>query len=228
MFIIKPKSPADKNMANGSRCLERTPLTQEQINLVLKEAYRIQMDDSILIFNDRDHIEENNTCYNYEKDKIFIAKNVLPDDRFGSTHPRDLMSIGAILAHEYYGHRQFREEYLSDLKKGHGYQTTPLWQDECRASITAAKTAPGLTNRDRAHLLLDAIKRAEEAGHYIEMDDYMKGVIYGNYSTPEKSIVPRNVRIRYVSIKSQDRADKNRYGKNNMSKMSSKNTGYSR
>ena len=60
MFIIKPKPTANKSMANGSRCLERTPLTQEQIAIVLREAHRIQMDAKILVFNDPEHIEENN------------------------------------------------------------------------------------------------------------------------------------------------------------------------
>lgn len=83
------------------------------------------------------------------------------------------MSVGAVLAHEYYGHRTYRSEYLSDMEHGKGYHAIPLWQDECRASITAARTAPNLTEKDRSDLVLDAVYRAKEFGHLIEMDDFM-------------------------------------------------------
>ena len=36
---------------------------------------------------------------------IYIKGDVLPD--LNSTHPRDLMSPKAVLAHEYYGHKYF-------------------------------------------------------------------------------------------------------------------------
>ena len=79
------------------------------------------------------------------------------------------MSVGAVLAHEYYGHRAHRQEYLDDYKKGHDFHSTPIWQDECRASIVAAKTAPNLTDIDTCNLVMDAIYRADEYNHYIEI-----------------------------------------------------------
>lgn len=220
--------PKDKNMSNGSRRLKREPLSSSEIEYVTREAGIIKIDTSILIFNDPLHIKENNTCYNFEQDKIYIAQNVFPDEKYGSIHPRDLMSVKAVLAHEYYGHRQYRNEYISDWEKGPTFHTTPIWQDECRASITAAKIAPNLSNKDRANLLMDAIKRAEEAGHYIEMDEYMKGVIYGDYTEPEKSIVPKSIRIKYVSISSERGNDKIRKGINRMPQMPQTSKGVSR
>ena len=106
------------------------------------------------------------------------------------------MSVGAVLAHEYYGHRTFREEYLSDIEND--TVTTPRWQDECRASITAAKIAPNLTERDRSNLIMDAVYRAHEYGQVIQMDDFMKEVVYG-YSREERNITGEITPIRYVS-----------------------------
>ena len=112
------------------------------------------------------------------------------------------MSIGAVLAHEYYGHRSYRQEYLSDWSKGREYHTTPLWQDECRASLVAAQTAPGLTQIDRKDLVMDAIFRAKEFGHLIELNDFMKEAIYG-YRRDDPNIL-REVQLPvYVSEDSQ-------------------------
>lgn len=129
------------------------------------------------------------------------------------------MSVGAVLAHEYFGHRPYRNEYLSDMEKGDDYHSTPIWQDECRASITAAKTAHNLTEKDKSNLVMDAIYRAKESGHLIEMDDFMKEVVYG-YSKGERNISYNITPIRYVSESSEDRTTRKRLCKSNMSKMS--------
>lgn len=126
------------------------------------------------------------------------------------------MSVGAVLAHEYYGHRVYRDEYISDREKGGDYHTTEEWQDECRASITAAKSAPGLTQKDKADLVMDAVYRADEYNHYIEMDGFMKEVLYG-YTDGEKNIAYDIGRINYVSKAGQER---NEVDRNNNSEMS--------
>ena len=131
-------------MANGMRNVSGTPLTAEEIEYVKEEIRRIQADENVFIFNDEDHIE-GSTCYNFEEDIIYVTRNVFSDELYASAHPCDTMSVGAVLAHEYYGHRQYRQEYISDWEKGRDYHTVPLWQDECRASLTAAQIAPGLT-----------------------------------------------------------------------------------
>ena len=198
-YIIKTHSIAsldNKGMANGMRNMSRTPLSEEEIEYVKSEIQRIQADESIFIFNDKEHITRS-TCYGIIEDKIYVTRNVFPDDTYGSIHPRDLMSVGAVLAHEYYGHRIYRDEYLADLERDDGIPTTPYWQDECRASITAAKLAQNLTELDKSYLVQDAIYRAKEAGHLIEMDDFMKEAIYG-YTNGEKNITKQITTINYV------------------------------
>ena len=187
----------DKQMANGQRNTSLLPLTEEEIEFVKKEIVRIgaEKDMDIFVFNDPVYISNPylGTGYNFEKDLIYITKNVFPDDKYGSIHPRDLMSVGAVLAHEYWGHRPYREEYLKDKAlstEEHSYHTVPEWEDECRASINASKLAPNLTDAEKISLIMDAIYRAKEYGQYIEMDDYMKGVLYGDlYGNKKKTTI---------------------------------------
>lgn len=215
--MIKLISLSDKDMANGMRDTSKTPLSEEEINYVKSEIHRIGADESVFIFNDEEHITLS-TCYNFVEDKIYVTRNVFPDDKYGSTHPRDLMSVGAVLAHEYFGHRPYREEYLTDMEHGDDYHTTPIWQDECRASINAAKTAHNLTDRDKSNLVMDAIYRAKEFGNLIEMDDFMKEVVYG-YSNGEKNITNNITPITYVSEASQTGKTEKRICEREVSKM---------
>lgn len=218
IIMIKLISTVNKDMANGMRDTSKTPLNDNEIIYVKSEICRIGADESVFVFNDEEHLSLS-TCYNFVEDIIYVTRNVFPDEKYGSTHPRDLMSVGAVLAHEYFGHRPYREEYLSDLKKGDDFHTTPIWQDECRASINAAKTAKNLTDRDKSNLVMDAIYRAKEFGHLIEMDDFMKEVLYG-YSNGEKNISYNISPINYVSETSQTGTTEKRICERNMSKMS--------
>ena len=202
---ISYKAISEKGMSNGQRNLTSKPLTEEEIEFVKKEIRRIGADESKFIFNDPKHIPKS-TCYNYEKDIVFVTKNVLPDLRYGSSHPRDLMSVAALLAHEYYGYRHYRQEYLDDDKKGNNYHTTLPWRDECRASITAAKLTPNLTEKERADLVSEALRRAEDEGQYIELDDFMKETLYG-YSNKERNISWDITEIHYVSRQNGNRDD---------------------
>lgn len=217
MIMHAITSTDDKDMSNGMRDVSRTPLTDEEIEYVKSEIRRIQADEKVFIFNDEDHITKS-TCYGILEDKIYVTRNVFPDKKYGSAHPRDLMSVRAVLAHEYYGHRYYRDEYLYDIDRGDDNPTTPYWEDECRASITAAKLAPGLTERDRSNLVLDAIYRAKEAGHLIEMDEFMKEVVYG-YSTGEKNITRDITPIHYVSEESYEGVEQKPDNKCKMSKV---------
>lgn len=127
------------------------------------------------------------------------------------------MSVWAVLAHEYYRQRTYRQEYLDDLVKG--CSTLSKLEDECRASITAAKLTPDLTPMDRSYLVQDAIYRARENGMYIENDDFMKeDVLYG-YTSDERNISPIIKPLVFVSKESQDREDAERYGISNLSQM---------
>ena len=100
-------------------------------------------------------------------------------------------------------HRPHRKEYLSDWEQGKDYHTTQIWQDECRASLVAAQTAPGLTDIDRRDLVLDAVFRAHEFGQLIEMNDFMKEAVYG-YSSNERKFAGIIEQPKYVSEASQE------------------------
>ena len=189
-----------KNMANGMRNTSGTPLNEQEIEFVKSEIKRIHADANIFIFNDPDHFEDS-TCYNFEDDRIYVTRNVFPDELYASAHPRDTMSVGAVLALEYYGHRTYRQEYLSDLEKGPTYHTTPMWQDECRASFTAAQAAPGLTTFDKHDLVLYAVYKADELGQLIEMTEFMKAALYG-FSNNEQKISKDIELPKYVSAPS--------------------------
>ena len=203
---FRPITEDEKNMSQGMRDMSKTPLTESEIDFVKKQAATIKIPADILIFNDPGHIESG-TAYDFTKDKIYVTRNVFPDTKYFSTHPRDILSVRAVLAHEYYGHRPNREEYLTDRKNSpdpeHPMYTTPLWEDECRASINAAKTTPGLTQKERSDLLMDAIYRAKENYQLIEIDDSMKEIMYG-YSSKERKITYPVVPIRYVDEASID------------------------
>lgn len=196
-----------KEMASGKRNLEIRPLTSNEIDIVIKAGKRIGIvDKSIYIFNDKKHIESPHlgTGYDYIEDKIYITMNVFPDDKYASSHPRDLMSVAAVLAHEYYGHRRYRNEYLNDIivsqNNNEVFHTTPEWEDECRASVDAAKITPNLTDKERCDLIQDAVYRAHEYGQTFELDNDMKGILYGDYY--EKPIVPTIKPIKYISEES--------------------------
>lgn len=176
---FEPLPDDEKGFAMGYRKISTEPLTEEQINLVKEAAKRIKIPEAMLVFNDPDAlISPSGTSYHFDDDKIYITQNVFPDDRYASTHPRDLLSVAAVLAHEYYGHRPNRDEYLTDAKNG--TETTPYWKDEVRASINAAKYAPGLTQMEKVMLIQDAEYRARENFQTLEMDDYMKNILWGD------------------------------------------------
>lgn len=199
--MIRYMTDDNKNMSNGMRDFSGTPLTEEEIEFIKTQIRRIGADISVFVFNDPAHMKTS-TCYNFIDDRIYVTRNVFPDTKYGSTHPRDVMSVAAVLAHEYYGHRAYRDEYLHDYNIGPTYHTTELWKDECRASITAAKTTPNLSELERSNLVMDAIYRAQEFNHRIEMDDFMKEVLYG-YTSGEKNIAYDVTPITYVSEKGE-------------------------
>ena len=213
-FIIK----TDKEMSNGMRDTSGTPLSDKEIAIVISEIKRIKADITKFVINDPEHFNKS-TCYNYEDDVVYVTRNVFPDLKYSSAHPRDIMSIAAVLAHEYYGHRPNRKEYLEDDRKGDEYHSIPLWKDEVRASLTAAQTAPGLTQQERKDLINDAAKRSEEAGLAFEYDDWMKEIIYG-YTSGEKAITGRQFKFpRFVSLESTSGTLEDRIHKHQMPEM---------
>ena len=147
--------------------LRRSPyyiLSDAEIEVLQTDIKALQADSNVFKFN-----IGRRTSYNDESDEVRIRGYVLPDKN--STHPRDIMSARAVLAHEYYGHRPYR-----NAKKPLPYGS---WNDEFRASYMAAMNAPGLTDDDRKYLILDALERARTAGVNITYNSFIRKVLYG-------------------------------------------------
>ena len=149
----------------GASGLRRSPLnnlSEEEITFIFSEAQSIGINIDILRPNEGD-----STGYSDDMDVIFIRGDIYPD--MDGTHPRDIMNVRAVLAHEYYGHRANRGTHW-DIGD---------WRDEFRASYQAAKNTPNLTIQERIQLLNDARARASEAGVSIKHNKYMLEVLYG-------------------------------------------------
>jgi len=153
----------DIREAGGLRRSPLKTLSETEIEHLKNEIRIIGADENVFVFNKGQF-----TGYINERDVIYVKGNVFPSID-GSIHPRDLMSERAVLAHEYYGHRAYRETTLQDGS----------WNDEFRASYMAAKNTPNLNDKDRQYLILDAVERAKEAGVKITLNKFMRGILYG-------------------------------------------------
>ena len=160
---IRNISSNERPMANGLRRSPFIKLSEEDKEHLIREILAINADPNIFIFRDNC-----GSGYSDERDIIFVSSNIFPSAD-GSTHPRDLMSERAALAHEYYGHREHRN---TTVPKG-------AWNDEFRASYSAAKNCPNLSDEDRRYLILDALERAKDAGVSIRYNDFIRSVLYG-------------------------------------------------
>jgi hypothetical protein len=160
--ILYKNAPYPLRFSGGNRQPTYRILTQEEIGMVKREFIAIGGDVNKLRFN-----EGQATGYSDVLDIIYIKGDILPLD--GVDHPRSIMSIRAVLAHEMYGHAAYRGTSL-----GAG-----LWNDEFRASYMAAKNTPNLSQLDKYYLIQDAILRAQEANIPINFNDLMKNILYG-------------------------------------------------
>jgi len=137
-------------------------LDDDDIKHIKSEIRAIGADEGVFVFN-----EGRQTSYFDKRDVIYVRGDIFPDEN--STHPRDLMSVRAVLAHEYYGHRPNRGTALLENS----------WNDEFRASYLASRNAPNLTDDDRRYLVQDAIQRAREEGVKINYNSFMRRIVYG-------------------------------------------------
>jgi len=48
------------------------------------------------------------------------------------------------------------------------------------ANRTAAEHTPNLTDEERRHLAMDAVERKREAGAEVELDEFLRRVLYGD------------------------------------------------
>jgi len=154
----------EREMASGLRKPSLTLLSEDEIAFIKLEIAAIDADESLFLFD-----SYGNTGYLDELGYIRVGRNVFPDFDSDSTHPTDLMSERAVLAHEYYGHYKHKGTKLS---KG-------SWNNEFRASYDAAKYSPGISDADRCFLIMDAMDRARTAGVAIKPNQFMKEVLFG-------------------------------------------------
>lgn len=153
----------EREMANGMRKSYLIPLSDADKEFVTGEIDAIGADRKHFIFRDF-----RATAYSAARDKVFVSSSVFPSAD-GSTNPTDMLSVRATLAHEYYGHRAYRN---TQLREG-------AWNDEFRASYMAAQFSPGLSDEDRAMLISDALQRAKDAGVNIKLNSFMRRCLYG-------------------------------------------------
>lgn len=168
----------EKRTVAGNRRSPFYILSDEDINLIEKEIIAINADLKDFVFNSE---YTRGTCFLASDGKVHVKGNIFPDEF--SDHPRDRLSVRAVLAHEYYGHRPYRQQYLkqdSDTSPDSlNKMMSMVWADEFRASYIAAKNAPNLSTSDRSLLIQDALSRAEEAGVAIKYNDFIRRTLYG-------------------------------------------------
>lgn len=162
----------------GNRRSPLYKLSEADVKLVQEEITAINANIDDFVFNS-DYTR--GTCFLASDGKVHIKGNIFPDEY--SEHPRDKMSVRAVLAHEYYGHRPYREQYIREDNDTSDESINKImaraWADEFRASYMAAKNAPNLSDDDRRLLILDSLSRANEAGISIKYNDFIRRVLYG-------------------------------------------------
>lgn len=152
-----------RNMPAGARRTIHIEMTEEEKAFVLKEARAIRADEGIFIF-----AQNQPTGFSDALGKIIIGSNVFPSNS-DTINPISKMSVRAVLAHEYYGHYMHRG---TPLKKN-------SWEDEFRASYSAAKNAPNLSDTDKTDLINAALQTASDAGVSIKYNRFIRSVLYG-------------------------------------------------
>ena len=96
------------------------------------------------------------TGYFEDHDIVSICLDVFPD--YNSWSHGDLISVRAVLAHEFWGHRYIGVEHPQYA----GYPGSA--EDESLASSTASRTSPGLRKLDKEQLVRDAVFRLKKHG----------------------------------------------------------------
>ena len=128
-------------------------LTDEEAQIIKKEIDRIEADASVFIIDTK---KPRKTLYDEISDKVYVGSNVFPDLE-NPSNMTDKLSVACVLAHEYYGHRSMRSEYLNE-----DTDTSMTMLDEFKASFLAYKNTPNLTNEEREMLLYQAYETAKE------------------------------------------------------------------
>lgn len=159
------KYQSSRNMRKMANSQRRSPfriLNSEEQEHIEAEAKRVGIPRGVLSYN-----TGFSTSFDEITEKINVRGDVFPDKY--SSKNRDTMSEAAVLAHEYYGHMRYSG---TSLEPGD-------WRDEFRASYRAALDAPGLTEKERSDLMIDAYQRAAEAGVTLKYSNDYRRIVYG-------------------------------------------------
>lgn len=127
-------------------------LTDAEVQIIKKEIKRIEADESVFVI---DTVKPRKTLYDEVSDKVYVGSNVFPDLE-NPSDMTDKLSVACVLAHEYYGHRSMRDEYLKEDE-----DTSMTSLDEFKASFLAYKNTPNLTDEEREMLLYQAYETAK-------------------------------------------------------------------
>ena len=155
--------PVLRPMANGQRRSVFLDLTEKEKDFIIEQAKELKIASKHFEFR-----QGKPTVYDDENDIIFIGSDIMPSTDKNANN-RDSMTVKAVLAHEFYGHRQFRNTSLPPQN--------PI--DEFRASYYAAVHAPSLSKEERQSLMRDAIDRANAGGIKLSYNNVMREILYG-------------------------------------------------
>ena len=128
-----------------------------------------------------------------------------------------------MLAHEYYGHAPNFEWYNRFNSDDNLFEAD--WFDEVRASLSAARYAPNLTDIERYGLVNEAIERAYNSPEVfvLPLDGFMREVLQ-NYGYADDDEIRFNERF-YNNPDTMHRFAKRQGIRCDLSKVSSKNHG---
>ena len=98
---------------------------------------------------------------------VYVRGDVFPTTS-DSLHPTANLSVRETLAHEM-GHLEYLDTGVAPR----------AWNDEFMASYWTSKNVQGLTELEQRNLVIDVAQRATDAGQKINMNTYMRSVIYG-------------------------------------------------
>lgn len=156
------ENPAVRAMANGPRRGALTAVSEDEEQLLRKDADDLGIPQNVLRFN-------NGVCTSFDDSTglINIRGDIFPSEY--AENPDSILSARCALAHEYYGH----------LKQHPSRFDIGDWRDEFQASYRAALDTPNLTEQERVMLMLDAFERAQNANVPVELNTVARKMIYG-------------------------------------------------
>lgn len=169
--------PIDKARPAGLRCRDRSPLSAKEIDWLKEEIRSISADESVFAFDD----PQGKARYDQEKDIIYVTRHIFPDTSVWPESPFDQLTPRALLALLYYGHRA----RAGKDDKGEA------WKNKALQALNTALNAPGLSQFERAVLLMDAAWHAAKGFHEFILTEDLKEIAYGKWVySSSRALIP--------------------------------------